>query len=441
MKLEIQYNQAVGKLGPMNAVNNGPVVPKNGLWTGNLQTYKEANIPYARVHDASFCNWYGGEHSVDVHMIFPDFSRDPDDPTAYDFHLTDEYMADIEAAGAKVFYRLGSKIEHETKKYGTVPPADFRKWAVICEHIIAHMNEGWANGHHYGIEYWEIWNEADGSGTDVAGSDCRTWGGTKEQFFELYEITARHLKAKFPHLKIGGPSVSHITPGAAPWTDEFLARVSERKIPLDFFSWHCYTPHVTYLAQLCKHSRALLDGYGLTQTESILNEWNYVRDFTGEGWIYSAEMEHGIKGAAFQAGCMSACQETSLDMLMYYDARPCAMNGIFHSDSYKPLKGYYPLKVWGEMLRMGTRCAVSCDIPDVYATAARGEDGTVAMITYYTDDDSASDIIFTVSVDDDRKYDLYLLDDTHDMTLSAKVYPCDGNFQLTMKPNTVIVLK
>ena len=30
------------------------------------------------------------------------------------------------------------------------------------------------------------------------------WGGTKEEFFDLYKIASKHLKAKFPHLKIGG---------------------------------------------------------------------------------------------------------------------------------------------------------------------------------------------------------------------------------------------
>ncbi len=437
MKLSIQYQKPVGQIGFMNAVNNGPVIPKNGLWAGNLEAYAKANIPYARVHDASFCNWYGGEHSVDVHLIFPNFHADPDDPASYDFHLTDEYMEDIQRAGTQVFYRLGSKIEHETKKYGTVPPADFHKWAVICEHIIAHMNEGWADGHHYGIQYWEIWNEADGSGIDMVGSDCRTWGGTKAQFFDLYEITAKHLKAKFPALKIGGPSVACISP----WVNDFLTHVKERNIPLDFFSWHCYTPHVSYLASLCKSTRTLLDEYGFTQTESILNEWNYVRDFTGEGWIYSTDMEHKIKGAAFQAGCMSACQDFDLDMLMYYDARPCAMNGIFHSDTYAPLKGYYPLYTWGEMLKLGTRCAVSCDIPDIYATAARGEDGTITMITYYTDDDNAVEQTFWVQVDEERIYNLHLLDETHNMEITGKIYPDDGKFMLTMKPNTVIVLK
>ncbi len=46
-------------------------------------------------------------------------------------------------AGTKTFFRLGQTIEHQIKKHGTIPPRDFKKWAVICEHIIRHYTEGW----------------------------------------------------------------------------------------------------------------------------------------------------------------------------------------------------------------------------------------------------------------------------------------------------------
>jgi hypothetical protein len=50
------------------------------------------------------------------------------------------------------------------------PPADFDKWAEICCRIIAHYNEGWGDGFRHGIEYWEIWNEADGGALMWAGT-------------------------------------------------------------------------------------------------------------------------------------------------------------------------------------------------------------------------------------------------------------------------------
>ena len=121
--------------------------------------------------------------------------------------------------GTKVFYRLGSKIEHTSKKYGTLPPPDFQKWAEICEHIIRHYTEGWANGYHWDIEYWEIWNEPDLHEPDTPKEFKAAWGGTIEQFHELFRITAKHLKSCFPHLKIGGLALAF----REKWADDFLA--------------------------------------------------------------------------------------------------------------------------------------------------------------------------------------------------------------------------
>ena len=154
-------SQTTGKIKPMNAVNNGPVRIRSDQSRGNFPTYEAAKIPFARTHDASFFSAYGGHHSVDITGIFPDFSKDANDPASYDFVLTDEYLESIQDAGTKVFFRLGQRIEHEKKKYGILPPADFQKWAVICEHIIRHYTEGWANGFRWDIQYWEIWGDEE----------------------------------------------------------------------------------------------------------------------------------------------------------------------------------------------------------------------------------------------------------------------------------------
>lgn len=111
----------------MNAVNNGPVYTDNGDQNlTNLPDFREANIPFARTHDSSICYDYGGEHTVDIHNIFTDFDADPYSPESYDFTLTDIYLGTIMRAGAKVFYRLGSKIEHWPKHYGIMPPKDYQ---------------------------------------------------------------------------------------------------------------------------------------------------------------------------------------------------------------------------------------------------------------------------------------------------------------------------
>lgn len=226
----LHFNMAnkYGGFKPLNAVNGGPWCNRSSAWQkrSNFSDYKAAKIPYTRNHDSNICgSVYGGPYTVDITAIFPRFDADPYSADSYDFACTDESVLVPLEARTKTFYRLGQSIEHQVKKHGTVPPADFEKWAVICEHIIRHYTEGWADGFDAGIEYWEIWNEPSNSD----GKTC--WGGTKEQFFDLYTVTAKHLKACFPSLKIGGPSsMFHLD-----WVGDFLDHLKENDAPLDFF--------------------------------------------------------------------------------------------------------------------------------------------------------------------------------------------------------------
>ncbi len=408
----IDFGKGTGVVKPMHAVNNGPVYKfAEDQRITNLDSYRAAGIPFARTHDAAFYATYGGEHTVDVHAIFPDFDKDPCDPDSYDFVLTDEYLKVIELAGTKTFYRLGSKIEHSKKKYGTLPPKDFHKWAVICEHIIRHYTEGWADGFHMDIEYWEIWNEPDLDPDDSTHKRC--WGGTKAQFFELYDIAAKHLKKCFPHLKIGGPALA----GKLDWAEDFLAQLNA---PLDFFSWHIYAAAPEKIVERVRKVREMLDRHGFEKTESILNEWNYVRGWTGGDWLYSLKMEKGLKGAAFIAAAMSVCQREPLDMLMYYDARPCAMNGMYNTDFVcECLKGYYPFRMFNELYKLGGCVQTDAD-ENLYCCAAVSGGRAAAMLTYYSDDDSAAPKDVRVSLSgldfaDAVKVRLSLLDQEKDM--------------------------
>ena len=95
------------------------------------------------------------------------------------------------------------------------------------------------------------------------------------------------------------------------------------------------------------------------------------------------------KGASFLASVMSVCQDGPVDMLMYYDARPrVSYNGLF--DFYKgaPLPQYYALYAWKNLAHLGTQVkTVVTDCPDVYATAAVGENGKCGvLLSFFTND-------------------------------------------------------
>lgn len=387
--LQVQFQKETGIVKPMHAANNGPVVRLKDLEDGtlhpfnnNLAEFKNAGIPYARTHDSSFYHRYGLEHVIDVYYLFPDFDADPEDPASYDFACTDHYLLGCELADCEVFYRLGHRIEHEVKKYGIHPPKDFKKWAVICEHIIRHYTEGWADGYHMKMTYWEIWNEPDASWRNWQKSP--TWCGTKEQFYELYHITATHLKACFPHLKIGGPALA----GDLEWAEMFF---SQLKAPMDFFSWHCYAHTVEDVLHKTAKVKALLEKYGYGDVESILNEWNYVTGWLGDDIVYSNEQRRLIKGAAYSAALMCACQYSPVDMLMYYDARPNEFwNGMFDDMVVgRVLKGYYPFPMFNTLYRLGRCVQTTVSDGDAYVCAAKNEEEAAIIVTRFNDDDAA----------------------------------------------------
>ena len=410
--LHIDLTKKIGKIAPMNAVNNGPAGSRVRGIRGNFAAYEAAHIPYARNHDASFFTGYGGEHTVDVHRIFKNFDADENDPASYVFGPTDTYVLDTISAGTKVFYRLGAAIEHGYK-YGTYPPKDYLKWARICEHIIRHYTEGWADGYTLDIEYFEIWNEPDCKNGD---GSCPCWQGTFEAFREFFLVTAKYLKEKFPHLKIGGPAMASV------WSpvERLLPKFPDEGVFLDFYSYHWYGNSVGDFLETLARGRAQADEYFGKQAEVILNEYNYVRGWSGDDWRYSLASEKGLKGAAFQCALMCAAQSSHLvDMLMYYDARPSAMNGMFATESYECLKTYYTVSAFSRLAALGTECP-SESRDGVYTLAATNGEGKHALlVTHYDEDDATpkKEVKLTFCAPARPVRVTYsLLDEAHDMT-------------------------
>jgi len=440
----------IGPIKRMNAVNNGPRINNaEQVYTGTTGYFRAANVGYSRNHDAAGAGAYG-EHVVDISIIFPDFSKNPNKPESYDFTLTDRYVKSIQDAGVEVFYRLGQSIENQPlKKYNIYPPKDNKKWAEICEHIIRHYNEGWADGFHYNIQYWEIWNEPNLEwDNDKWKVDPRCWAGSPEQFYDFFEVAVKHLKGCFPNLKIGGPAMSGTDPGVRTipvWYELLLSEMQRRNVPLDFFAWHIYECDPTIYTDYSWQVRALLDKYGYGKTESFLNEWNYIKSWTDD-YPYSMRTLPSAKAAAFVCASMQEGQNCPTDMMMYYDWRPCTFNGLFDPVSDTPIWGYWAIYAWGKLKTLGTQVEAECDIPDVRVTAARGADGQLGILVsrYVMDDNitAVSDVVLRLS---DGKFDGKVRCHITDPFSMYTEYPValqpDGTLLLSLQPSSFVFVE
>ncbi len=391
VKITVEPGVSAGKIRRLNGVNLAP--PLFGRMAGRIldEPFRALKIPVARLHDAPLDN--PGMRLVDIQHIFGNFRADPADPDNYYFDQTDDYIANCLALGTQVSYRLGTSIEHSTRKYYAYPPADIRQWIEISDRIIRHYNEGWNHGYNFGIRYWEIWNEPD--------LRANMWNADFSSYVDFYIETAAELKRRFPTLLFGGPALTHggvhphFRPDAAAgvphdpptWPELFLSRCREAGAPLDFFSWHSYSADFEEQLRQPAAMRGLLDSYGYRDTELHLNEWHY---FPAE-WtrlrsdmVYKREMEegpagmNGIDAAAFLAAMLCGWQDTPLTLSQYYTAG--IVWGLWRKDDLRPCKTYFAMLAFGELTGYPDRVAVRSDRRETPPLAGRNSAGKLALL-------------------------------------------------------------
>ena len=392
LRISVDPDASVGPVKPVNGVGQPPMIGALKDWS--MMCYlKEAGIPYSRLHDVG--GRLGGGIFVDIPNLFPDFDANENDPKNYSFRFTDSLMKALEANGVEPFFRLGVTIENWVGYRGnfpalrTNPPKDFAKWGRICEHVIRHYTEGWANGFRMKVEYWEIWNEPEGKAM---------FDAPFEEYMRLYGTVSPYLKGKFPHLKIGGYGSCGFYAGvdaefveaAAVSSDmkrfvvcarKFLAAVRDNGWPLDFFSFHSYSAPAEALRQV-RYADHLLDEYGFTRenTKRVFNEW---LPFPALESLGSAHQASAI------ATELIGLQNGPCDIACIYDAR-CRegiFSPLFNPLTQKPHKAYWSFMAFNELRKRGTAVHVAMrneegkdERSGICAAAAHGADGSVAVM-------------------------------------------------------------
>ena len=184
----------------------------------------------------------------------------------YTFAYVDKVFDAILDAGARPFVELGfmpRELATQTEtlfwwKAHCSPPKEMGRWVALVDATVRHWIE------RYGIDevrQWpfEVWNEPN--------LVPNFWTGTRTEYFELYEATARAIKAIDPRLRVGGPSTSVFVPDARysgetydpslevetavatdpdeldwqpVWIHELIEYCAQRGLPIDFLSTHLY---------------------------------------------------------------------------------------------------------------------------------------------------------------------------------------------------------
>ncbi len=415
--LTVDCSTITGTFRPLHGVNGGPLCA--GETVDLTPLWKDAAIPSARLHD---CEW-PAPVVVDIHSVFPDFRDDARAAENYRFKPTDDYLAPILESGAKIVYRLGESIEHTRTKHFVHPPPDPRKWAEICLHIVKHYNDGWNEGYHHGIEYWEIWNEPE--------NRPQMWTGTDDQFLDLYAVTAKTLKESYPDLKIGGPAVGggFVRQGddwtLSPFVVRFLDEVRQNNVPLDFFSWHTYTDRPLEYVDKAISLRKELDRRGFENAEIHLNEWNYLPDGDWASMLSQEDVKKrenwfrrlgGSEGAAFVASVLIELQDAPVDVANYFNGGINSF-GLFNEYG-APKKTFYAFLAFRRLLDTPERIAVEGNRPNVRSLAAgrNSEKNAVSILIANLKDSEPSP---TLTVDalpwtGPTLCEIFLLDETHD---------------------------
>ncbi len=177
---------------------------------------------------------------VRFHGIFDDengvYSEDAQGRPVYNWSYVDRIYDALLANGIRPFVEISFMPKQLAARPDLMgfwylpivsPPGDYAKWDALVTAFARHLVD------RYGIDevaewYFEVWNEPNGG----------FWTGrpAEKTYFELYDHTARALKAVNTRLRVGGPATAE-----AAWVGDMIAHAVRDNVPLDFVSTHVYS--------------------------------------------------------------------------------------------------------------------------------------------------------------------------------------------------------
>ncbi|NLV35850.1 MAG: xylan 1,4-beta-xylosidase [Clostridiaceae bacterium] len=196
-------------------------------YTDHLKVVQEAiHFRYIRGHGL-FCDDIG---------IYREIEMDGKTHSFYNFTYLDRIMDSYLENGIRPFLELGFMPEKLKSGEQTIfywkgnvtPPKSYEKWAELVEVTLNHLIDRYGREE---VTTWpvEVWNEPN----------IGFWAGTMDDYFMLYDYSAKAVKKVDPRIQVGGPAICGIE--TEKWLRSFFEHCINNNLPLDFITRHCYT--------------------------------------------------------------------------------------------------------------------------------------------------------------------------------------------------------
>jgi xylan 1,4-beta-xylosidase len=248
----------------------------------------------------------------------------------------------------------------------TSPPKDWDRWAALAGNLAAHLVQRYGRDEVVSRWAFEVWNEPN---LEVF------WSGTPEEYFRLYDVSARAIKSVDPGLRVGGPSSA-----ATGWIWELLGHLRDSGVPLDFLSTHVY-------GNVPLDLRPALGAFGRAGTPIWWTEWGPTPTHfhqVGDTVFAAAFLLRGMKSALGRIQALS--HWVASDHFEELGVPPELFHGGFGLLSVGNLRKprYWALALLARLGRSRLPVAVSGDGAGglVEALAARHEDGRIGILAW-----------------------------------------------------------
>ncbi|MDQ7827364.1 MAG: hypothetical protein RDV48_31510 [Candidatus Eremiobacteraeota bacterium] len=218
---------------------------------------------------------------------------DPEDPAQYDFTLLDQQVSAILNSGAEpVIHLIPPRVK----------PSDSGKFASYAKNIARHLTQGWGNGNTFEVKIFRFGNEPELS---------IFWSGTREEFFQTYEVWAKAMKEVSSSFILEAPGFvspfgqDHFSSAGEmkdlnDWVSDFLDYCTSHDVPVDIVTFHTYSPIPRTFYEGTAMMRKELEKYPslspLYGTPRLGNdEWSFM---TGDLWSGSYHSQFDSAWAA-----------------------------------------------------------------------------------------------------------------------------------------------